>query len=108
MVRHVFLLSFQPSTPAEAVDRLAAELRALPERVEEIRRYEVIADLGLQAGNAGLLLVADFASFADYETYRDHPEHLKLIDEFVKPISAGFSRLQFEPDGSGLGSPTPG
>lgn len=105
MFRHVFLLSFQPSTPAEAVERLATELRALPGRIEEIRRYEVAVDLGLQAGNAGLLLVADFDSFAEYETYRDHPEHLKLIDEFVKPVSAGFSRLHFKPDNSSHDSP---
>ncbi|MBB4689674.1 Dabb family protein [Amycolatopsis jiangsuensis] len=96
MIRHVFLLSTQPSATGEDIERLAAGIRALPERLSEIRRYEVIRDLGRQAGNAALLLIADFDSFDAYESYRDHPEHLKLIDDFVKPISAGFNRLQFE------------
>lgn len=96
MLRHIFLLSTQPDASPEAVERLVRELRALPERVEEIKRYEVVQDLGRSAGNATLLLVGDFESFEDYETYRDHPEHLALIDEFVKPITAGFSRMQFE------------
>ncbi|MBB4689566.1 Dabb family protein [Amycolatopsis jiangsuensis] len=98
MFRHVFLLTVQPSASPAEIERLITELRALPERISEIRRYEVVPDAGFQDGNAALMLIADFDSFGDYETYRDHPEHLGLIAECVKPISAGFSRLQFHLD----------
>ena len=38
------------------------------------------------------------ATVAAYESYRDHPEHHRVIAELIKPILAGRSALQYEYD----------
>lgn len=93
-VRHVVLFRFHEGTPAEAVDALAAGLRELPGQIPEIAAYHLGPDLGLAGDNWDFTVTADFATTADYEVYRDHPEHQRCIAELVKPILAARAAVQ--------------
>ena len=96
MIRHIVLLRWTPESTPEQHQAVLDELRALPTVIPEILRYRLGQDLGLAEGNASLSVIADFASVADYEAYRDHPEHQRVIAERIKPILAGRSALQYE------------
>lgn len=98
MIRHVVLLRWTPESTPEQHRAVLDELSALPTAIPEIHRYRLGEDLGLADGNASLSVIADFASGADYETYRDHAEHQRVIAEHIKPILAGRSALQYEYD----------
>lgn len=98
MIRHVVLLRWIAESTADQHQAVLDELAALPGAIPEIARYRLGEDLGLAEGNASLSVIADFASVADYEVYRDHPEHQRVIAERIKPILAGRSALQYEYD----------
>lgn len=98
MIRHVVLLRWTAESTADQHQAVLDELTTLPAAIPEIARYRLGEDLGLAEGNASLSVIADFASVADYEGYRDHPEHQRVIAERIKPILAGRAAVQYEYD----------
>ena len=100
MLRHIVLLRFTSPDP-ELVDRVATALEALPREVPSIRSYAVGRDLGLGDGNAHLAVVAEFDDAAGHAEYRDHPAHMAVIDELIRPNLESRSAIQME-----LRSPT--
>ena len=98
MIRHIVLLRWTPESTPDQHRAVLDELRALPTVIPEILRYRLGEDLGLAEGNASLSVIADFASVSDYEVYRDHPEHQRVIAEHILPILAARSALQHEYD----------
>ncbi len=95
MIRHTVLLSLD-GAGEEAISTVIEELRALPALIPEITRYSVERDLGLQAGTAHVVIVGDFASADDYRTYSAHPEHVRVIDDHIRPHMTGLLRAQVE------------
>ena len=95
-LRHVVTLTFRDDTTAEQVDEIVAALRALPDAIPELRSYVVGPDVGRSEGNASLAIVADFDSWAGYEAYRDHPDHVAVATELIIPILAGRGAVQHE------------
>jgi hypothetical protein len=87
-LRHVVCFRFVPSATAEQAAALKAELEALPDAIPEIVEYRVGPDLGLNDDSWDFVVTADFATEADYRTYRDHPVHQELIATKVKPLVA--------------------
>ena len=80
--RHVVLLTLDEACD---VDELVASLRQLPEQIPELRNYVVGRDAGLSEGNATVAVVADCDDQAGWEAYRDHPAHVAVIAEKIRP-----------------------
>ena len=91
MLRHIVLLRF---TSSEAVNPVVAALGALPGRVPSIRSYRVDTDLGLAQDNAHLVVTAEFDDAAGHAEYRDHPDHVRVIDELIRPNLEWRSAIQ--------------
>ncbi len=89
-------LTFEDRITPEQLAGILDGLRSLPDTVPEIESYEVGTDLGRAEGNASLGIVADFASWADYETYRDHPVHRALLHDQIRPVLATRCAVQHE------------
>ncbi len=85
MLRHVVM--FRWNAGVSEKDKRAVEegLAALPALVPQIRRYEFGRDAGLAEGNFDFVVVADFDSVADYEAYQAHPDHVRVIQERIRP-----------------------
>lgn len=95
-LRHVVLLKFGPDTSAEDLGAIVATLRTLPDQIPELIDYRVGLNLGLDAGNWPLAVTADFADEAGYVAYRDHPAHVAIITELIKPDLVGRCAVQYE------------
>lgn len=95
MIRHVSVLTFVAHAPGEQVRAIEDALATLPARLA-MRNYSFGPDLGLNADNASFVVVADFDTVADYEAYRDDPEHKRMIAELIRPVLAGRSAAQYE------------
>ena len=95
MVRHVALFRLKPEATSEDVSRLEAALRQLPAKIPCIQSYRFGRDLGLQAGNADFGLVADFVDEEGLRTYANHPDHLDVIQNLVRPITAQREAIQY-------------
>ena len=96
MLRHIVLLTLRDDTPPEAVSAIVDALAALPAQIPSIRSYEVGADIGVNPGNATVAATALFDDVAGYLEYRDHPAHVKVIDELIAPVRIARSAVQFE------------
>ncbi|MDW3219606.1 MAG: Dabb family protein [Acidimicrobiales bacterium] len=97
MIRHTVLIACDGAA-TDAVDRIVDELRALPPLIPEIKGYTVGRNLGLDGSTADVAVIADFASVEDYAIYSAHPEHVRVVTDFVKPVATGLTRAQFELD----------
>lgn len=96
MIRHVVLLSWTPEASDAQKQQVSTELAALPGIVPGVRDYKFGPDARISEGSGDFAIVADFDDVADYAVYRDHPHHLKVLAEVVRPIIAQRSAVQFE------------
>lgn len=95
-MRHTVCFRFVEGTTAEQAARLKAGLETLPAAIPEIVDYRCGPDLGINRDSWDFVVTADFASPADYETYRDHPVHRDLIRTLVRPLLADRASVQVE------------
>lgn len=93
MIRHHVLLTFEDASSSQ-IDTAITELRGLPALIPAISSYVVERDLGLGSDTADVVILAEFEDVADYQTYASHPEHIRVIDDHLKPILADVSRAQ--------------
>ena len=96
MIRHIVVFRWTPEATQEQKQRVAAELARLPALVPSIRAFRVGPDMGINEGNFDFGVVADFDDAGGYVTYRDHPEHRKIVEEFIRPIRGQRAAIQFE------------
>ena len=96
MFRHVVMVKFSDDMTEDDKATLRAGLGRLPEVIPEIRAYRFGADVGLNEGNFDFVVTADFDDAAGYLTYRDHPEHQKLVAQNLGPFVTKRAAVQFE------------
>lgn len=96
MLRHVVLLHLRADAPDGRAGEIAEALRELPATVSSLRSYEVGIDAGLAEGNAHVVVVADFDDAEGFHRYRDHPDHVRVIEELIAPALERRSAVQFE------------
>ncbi len=96
MIRHVVCLELAPETSEADRRAIVDGLGTLPGAIPEIRAYSFGLDLGLAEGNASVGIVADFDSPADFQVYAQHPAHLAVIAERIKPHVARRLALQYD------------
>ncbi len=85
-VRHVVTFTFRDDVTPEQIAAMTEGLAGLPGQIPEILDYRVGPDLGISDGNHHYAVVADFDSVNAYLAYRDHPAHLAVIVELIRPI----------------------
>ena len=96
MFRHVVMMRWTPEATAEQRSAVQSGLVALPEVIPEIREYTVGSDARINEGNFDFVVVADFDDVNGYLVYRDHPAHVVVITEHIRPILAERSAVQHE------------
>ena len=98
MIRHLVTFQLAATRPAQRAQD-AAELRdrlvALSKVIPEVISLDVYFDVGRIDGHWDAVLVADYASNEDLETYQRHPEHAKVMT-FTTSVSAQRAVIDFE------------
>lgn len=82
-LRHVVMLKMDARSlqeRAERAARLAAALEALPQHIEHIMALSVGVNSVERPGNWDLVLTVDVADEAALDAYREHPEHVKVME----------------------------
>jgi hypothetical protein len=100
MVKHIICLKLKDFAEGKSKSenaKLAAEkLLALKEKIKEIKYIEVgINDSKAVPDNFDIVLITEFESFDDLNTYQKHPEHVKTAD-FMKKIRDARACVDFE------------
>ena len=96
MFRHVVLFTWKDDATQAQKQALHDELAKMPPAIDVIRAYKFGPDAGINPANYHYAVVADFDDAAGYVTYRDHPVHRALVENYVTPIVAGRAAAQFE------------
>ena len=96
MFRHVVLLRWVADAAGEQRAAVESGIATLPSLIPEIRSYVFGADAHVNEGNFDLAIVADFDDFESYLVYRDHPDHVAVISERIRPILADRAAVQHE------------
>jgi hypothetical protein len=96
MIRSVSLINFKEGTDQRQRDAVLAAYRKLPALIPGIVSFEVGLDQGLLQGNAGIAVIAGFASREDFLAYSTHQAHTDVIFPVCGPVMAGWSSVQFE------------
>ncbi|TMD12615.1 MAG: Dabb family protein [Chloroflexi bacterium] len=95
MVRHVALFRWKDGTTAADVSRVEEGLRPLPSQIPCIRAYRFGRDLGIQEGNADFAVVADFEDEDGLRTYAEHPIHVAVVSERIRPLVRSREAIQY-------------
>lgn len=99
MINHVVLFKLKNySTPDEkrqALDTFRSKLLALKDSITELQSIEVGLHHALDTETYDLCLITRFNTMAGLEIYRDHPEHLKVV-EFVKEHAVQRAVVDYE------------
>jgi heme-degrading monooxygenase HmoA len=96
VITHCALFSFQDGTSEEDVRRLSDALSHLPDLIPEIKGFRHGTGANLPTTTSDYGVVVEFESLDDYKVYASHPEHLKAIEQYLKPILKERSAIQFE------------
>ena len=92
MIRHVVMWKFKPGT-REEMEKFLAGLRGLYGVIPQIRAQQV--GVNCVEGNYDAVLISDFDSLADLETYKKDPRHV-AVSALCKAIRTGRVAVDWE------------
>ncbi|MEX0324759.1 MAG: Dabb family protein [Puniceicoccaceae bacterium] len=99
MIIHLVFFNMLPEAEGasgeENARKLVTQLRELPEKIPEIVELEAGLDFSRSPASFEVGLLTKFASRADLETYRVHPDHQKVV-AFVQKATASRAVTDFE------------
>lgn len=81
--RHIVMFKWVDDLDPGHVTVVRERLDTMPGLIEQVKGYRHGSDLGVTEGNFDYAVVADFDSLADFLTYRNHPDHVLLIEECI-------------------------
>jgi len=94
MLRHIVLLTLTDAAGDEELTAIEDGLNGLPAIIPELRAYSIERDLGISDGNATIAIVGDFADEAAYRAYAEHPVHLQVNADKIRPFVQSRSAVQ--------------
>ena len=84
MVRHIVMIKLKEIPAAferqNAINQIKAGLDALPSKIKEIKSYEVGVNINPNPLAYEIVLISEFENFNDLNIYREHPEHVKVLE----------------------------
>ncbi len=92
MIRHIVMWKFRPGTRAEQTQFLEG-LRGLQGVIPQLLSSEVAVNVG--QGNYDAVLVSEFKSLEDLETYKNDPRH-KAVSVLCKSIREDRVAVDYE------------
>jgi hypothetical protein len=100
VIRHVAVFRFAPSFTVAEREEWMAMLRALPDRIPQLRSMSVGADVLGGPSSHELAIVADFDDLEGLDAYTRHPAHAEVL-EISAPVKVSLATVDFEvPDPS--------
>ena len=96
MIRHVVMFRFRDDADEAQRQAVHDAIATMPEATGVTEAYTIGGDLGLGEGNFDFAVVGDFADQDAYLTYRDHPEHRRIVFDIIRPAITDRAAIQFE------------
>ena len=98
MFRHVVMFSWTDDVDDAHIAAVSAALDTLPDNIDVLRSYRHGPDAGISDGNFDYVVVADLDTADDFVTYRDHPDHVAVIQQVFAGRVAQRAAVQYHVD----------
>jgi hypothetical protein len=87
-ISFIHILTVMWKFPDQSAKAAAAAdaLRAIVADLDGVESYLCDSDIGLTPSSHDFAVVGTFTAQADFENYRDHPQHQRIISEQIAPI----------------------
>ena len=96
MIRHVVMFKFRDDADEAQRQAVHDAIATMPEATGVTEAYTIGPDLGLAEGNFDFVVVGDFTDQDAYLTYRDHPEHQRIVFDIIRSAITDRAAIQFE------------
>ena len=96
MVEHIVLFRWTEEAGQAAIDNALAELRGLKDKIAGVVDLSCGANFSERAQGYTHGLVVRFTGRAALEAYIPHPEHQRVIQNFINPIRADVLAFDYE------------
>ena len=96
MVEHIVLFRWSEDASQEAIDSVVAELRELKSKIAGVVDLSCGVNFSDRAKGYTHGLVVRFMDRAALEAYGPHPEHQRVVQNFINPIRADILALDYE------------
>jgi hypothetical protein len=90
MINHIVLFklkNYPAKEKAKVVEELKTLLESLKDNIKEVKYLKVGTNYELEAKSYDIALISHFESLKDLDTYRVHPEHLKVVERIKETTS---------------------
>ena len=95
MIMHIVMWKFTEENKKENMNTYKKRLMELPPIIKEIKHMEVGKEINIGGGNFDMVLVSEFKSMEDLQAYKEHPEHVKVL-EFCSTICTERTCVDYE------------
>jgi hypothetical protein len=96
VLRHTVMFRWKTDTTPEQVAAIEEGLAGLPGAIDTVRSFRFGRDAAINEGNFDFVVTADFDDRDGYLVYRDHPAHMAVVVERIRPQIADRAAVQFE------------
>ena len=96
MIEHIVLFRWTEGTSQEAMDDAMAELRKLKGKIPGIVDLSCGANFSDRAKGYAHGLVVRFKDRSALDAYGPHPEHQRVVTNFITPIRAEVLAFDYE------------
>lgn len=84
MFKHVVMWKVNENTSSntilETAETVKSSLERLPSLIPQIKSYEIGLNLQDSDRSYDVILISEFSDQKDFEIYRSHPEHIKVVE----------------------------
>ena len=96
MIEHVVLMRWREDASREAIERVIVELRGLKDKIPSIVDLSCGTNFSDRSNGYTHGLVVRFKDRAGLDEYGPHPEHQRVVQNFLAPIRADVLAVDFE------------
>jgi len=82
MIKHVVILTLKENSPLKEIRERIIDLK---NHIREIIEIEVGIDINFDQNPSDISIIAIFKNIKDLEIYANHPKHLEVINNYIKP-----------------------
>lgn len=94
MITHIVFFKLKVPS-AQNAKKDAEVLKGLDGKIDVLKSLEIGTDILHKERSFDIALTATFDSLEDLETYRTHPEHVKVA-EYIKEASVRIASVDYE------------
>ncbi|MFK7827308.1 MAG: Dabb family protein [Oligoflexales bacterium] len=85
MVEHIVLFKFKPNTSKDELTKIADALKGLKGKIDGLIDLSVGENFSARSKGFDSGLVVRLADEEALATYQEHPEHVRILTELLKP-----------------------